>query len=557
MRRKGTALLAATALAVFAIRLVPLSSAPTPVTGPDTVWGTVLDANGPVAGASVRVQATDNSTKSGADGSFFLAGLAPGARVTVTAWAPGYYVGWTEATAGGETVTIVLKPHYTTDNADYDWFSDEGVAGSRSCSKCMPDLYDQWQKDAHSQSAVNPHFLTMYQGTDVLGNRSPLTRYAHSRDYGRFPLRPDPNEPYYGPGYKLDFPQTAGNCATCHVPAAAAKPGRAYAVDPNEVAGVEAEGVFCEFCHKVGEVTLNPVTGLPPHNMPGVLSMRLYRPEEGQQLFFGTLDDVTRRVSYLPLEKESAFCAPCHFGVFWDTVVYNSFGEWLDSPYSDPNTGQTCQNCHMPATQALTIVLPEEGGYERPPGHVHNHRMPGAMDERLLQDAVTLAASAHIEAGTAVVTVAITNDKTGHYVPTDSPLRQLILLVRAIDAQGRALRQLDGSTVPPWGGIGDPNQGYYAGLPGKGFARILEELWTGVSPSGAYWNPTRVLSDNRLAPFVTDTSTHTFEAPADGAGTVEITLIFRRAFIELMDQKGWSAPDITMVQRHIPIMQSP
>jgi hypothetical protein len=25
----------------------------------------------------------------------------------------------------------------------------------------------------------------------------------------------------------------------------------------------------------------------------------------------------------------------------WDTEIYNSFGEWLASPYSDTDTGQT------------------------------------------------------------------------------------------------------------------------------------------------------------------------------------------------------------------------
>jgi len=40
--------------------------------------------------------------------------------------------------------------------------------------------------------------------------------------------------------------------------------------------------------------------------------------------------------------------------------------------------------------------------------------------------------------------------------------------------------------------VGDPEQGYYAGLLSKGFAKVLEELWSEVSPMGAYWNPTRV-----------------------------------------------------------------
>lgn len=511
-----------------------------------TISGIVRDANGPVPQATVRVQATDNATIADANGVFSLSGMALGSEVTITAWAEGFYVGWTEAWPGAEPITITLKPHYTTDNAHYDWFSLEAAEGSRSCGQCMPQHYEQWQQDAHSQSAVNPRFLSMYKGTDVLGNQSPPTRYGHNRDYGRFPLPPDLTKPYYGPGYKLDFPYTAGNCGACHVPAAAARPGQAYAVDVNEVAGIEAEGVFCDFCHKVGNVKLNSDTGLPSSSMPGVLSLRLFRPEQGQELFFGTLDDVTRQVSYLPLEKESAFCAPCHFGRFWDTVVYNSFGEWLASTYSDPETGQTCQECHMPATDATAFVLPEEGGLERPPGCIHNHRMPGAMDKELLQNAVTLSATARRDARVVLVDVNIVNDRTGHHVPTDSPLRHLILLVQARDAQGRLLEQLDGPTVPLWGGVGDSNDGYYAGLPGKGFAKVLEELWTGISPSGAYWNPTRVLGDNRIAAFAADPSRYAFAAPTEGEVTVEVTLLFRRAFIALADRKGWYTPDIVM-----------
>jgi len=56
--------------------------------------------------------------------------------------------------------------------------------------------------DAHGRSAVNPRFLSMYNGTDVHGNQSPLTRFGYSRDYGRFPLPPDLSQPYFGPGCK-------------------------------------------------------------------------------------------------------------------------------------------------------------------------------------------------------------------------------------------------------------------------------------------------------------------------------------------------------------------
>jgi hypothetical protein len=519
------------------------------------VSGVVIAESGPVAGATVRVQATENVTKTGPDGSFNLAGLIPGVEVTLTAWTSGYYIGWTKATPGQDRVTIYLKPYYTTDNPDYTWFSHEGLEGSRSCGECMPTHYEEWLADAHSQSAVNPRFLSMYLGTDIYGNQSPLTQYVFHKDYGLIPVRPDPNQPYYGPGFKLDFPDFAGNCTACHVPAMAAKPGMAYAADPSLATGIELEGVFCEFCHKIGDVILGPTTGLPYPNMPGVLSMRLYRPEEGQQLFFGTFDDVTRRVSYLPLLEESAFCAPCHFGIFWDTVIYNSYGEWLESPYSDPETGMTCQKCHMPVTDNTYFVLPEKGGLERQPGRIFSHKMPGALDETLLQNAVTMQVAAQVQGGELRVRVSITNDKTGHYVPTDSPLRHLILLVRATDEAG-TLVQTGGPKVPDWGGIGDPEQGYYGGLPGKAFAKVLEEFWTEVSPTGSYWNMTRVVSDNRLAPFATDVSEYSFALRTPGKVSVEVTLLFRRAYKTLMDQKKWDVPDIIMEHEVLELMVS-
>ncbi|GAG92055.1 unnamed protein product, partial [marine sediment metagenome] len=100
--------------------------------------------------------------------------------------------------------------------------------------------------------------------------------------------------------------------------------------------GVFAEGIPCDFCHKIWDVKLNPQTGLTYQNMPGVLSFEFRRPEEGHQFFAGPLDDVAPgEDTYSPLQTQSQICAPCHFGIFWDVVVYDSYGEWLLSPYSD------------------------------------------------------------------------------------------------------------------------------------------------------------------------------------------------------------------------------
>jgi mono/diheme cytochrome c family protein len=539
--------------------------------------GVVQDkAKEPVAGATVRVQLTENQTTTAADGSFTLREVTITKPVTVTAWAKGYYNGWTQATAGTAPISITLTSHYTSDNLDYDWYSFEGVEGSKSCGLCHT-ANAEWEADAHAQAAVNPRFLTMYAGTDVHGNKNS----SIPRDNLGKPLPPDLSQPYYGPGFRLDYPDRSGNCAACHTPLAAKlEPANTCGwsgchssttamysenipdgVSPLYATGDAAEGISCEFCHKIGEVFLNPDTGLPHPDHPGISSMRLYRPDEDEQLFFGTFDDVTRPAdSYLPLLEESSFCAPCHYGVFDGVagdmtvadgvVIYNSFGEWLASPYSNPETGQTCQDCHMPRVDYDHFVFPERGGLPRDPNLIHSHRMPGASDENLLQNSLTMTTTARLEGDKVLVEVSITNDKTGHHVPTDSPLRHLILVVQATDVLSNVLPLQAGPQLPDW-------TGNYAGQPGQGYAQILRDEWTGESPTGAFWRPIEVVSDTRLAAMTTDSSQYTFAAPPTGAINVEARLIYRRAFQQLMEWKGWTDPDIVMEEETVVIVNSP
>jgi hypothetical protein len=527
------------------------------------VSGTVVDASGaPVRGASVRVQATTRTTSTDELGRFALVNLETGEPMTISAWAEGHYCAKAEGVAvPADGLVLTLRRYQTEDNQDYTWVPP---LGEGSCYSCKSAVTQVWlDHDAHAGSATNARFLSMYNGTDLDGNRSAPTRYAYVRDYGRIPLKPDPSQPYYGPGYKLDFPGSDGNCAACHTPGPAID--AAYGVDPNAVSGTDAYGVHCDFCHKVAEVSIDPESGLPRPNMPGVLSMDIRRPfpndPERFQLFFGTFDDdnVPEEDTYLPLIEQSEFCAPCHFGVFWDTVVYNSFGEWLDSPYSDPSFegARTCQQCHMPSPtvfdgEPITNVAPGTGGIERDPSTIHAHTFPGAASQELLQNAVAMDVEVAREGSTARVEVTLTNDRTGHHVPTDSPLRQMILLVQAKDAQGRPLGLIEGPTLPDWCGAGDPAQGDYAGLPGVAYARVLQELWTEIAPTGAYWNPTRVLSDTRLAAFAVDPNAFVFEAP-QGTVEVEVTLWFRRAYRGLMDQKGWTDEDILMAREALEV----
>ena len=169
---------------------------------PGTISGVVLDEVGPVEGAVVRVQATENWTSTDESGLFVLSGLETGRNVFINAWASGFYIVGEDAAPGNSDVEIHLHAHANEDNRDYEWLPSQyhpGQGENQGCAECHSSEaaaleyslpVDEWLLDAHSQSATNPRFLTMYTGMDVNGNKSPDTRFATDRDYGTFPLRP-------------------------------------------------------------------------------------------------------------------------------------------------------------------------------------------------------------------------------------------------------------------------------------------------------------------------------------------------------------------------------
>lgn len=538
--------------------------------------GSVIDENGPVAGATVRVQLATESVRSATDGTFTLTTVEPAFPFTVTAWASGYYIGSTIAQAPDEPIQIHLTPYYTTDNFTYGWFEQDGIDGSAACGICHT-AYPEWQQDAHSQTATNYRFLTLYSGTDVHGNESPRTGYTSD---GKFAL-PDPDHPYYGPGFKLDNPDRAGNCATCHTPMAAKIPttdGCSWSgchsstvaqfsdeiqtgASPRYLLGDAEEGISCEFCHKVSDIRLDE-NRLPYSNSPGILSMVLLRPEKGDDLFFGTLDDVVRtdipetRDSYLPLLAESEFCASCHYGIMGGVVgprsmtggelVYGSYAEWLASPYSDPEDGRSCQDCHMPRVTYDRFVFPSKGGRVRDYHQISNHTMLGPNDEDFLQSAAALDVATVLDGSELAIDVTITNSGGGHHIPTGTPIRQLILVVTATDANGTLLALQDGPLLPEWAGD-------YADQPGKFFAKILRDKLTGEAPTTSYWREIELVEDTRIPALATDTSRYQFVAPETDVVTVEVQLLYRRAYQTMMEQKDWPDPDIVIAQQQITI----
>jgi hypothetical protein len=531
------------------------------------VSGVVRDSAGrPVANATVRIKGGDTATITDADGRFLLSRLQGARRVHLTAWREGFYIGRATVWPWSARVVLRLSRHAVSDHRGYRWqapsvdrpapirylldwsltladriapdlvlpIADRFVVG---CRDCHAQIFDEWSGSAHALGAANPRFLTLYNGATVDGAQSPPMRYAADRDYGRVPLRPEPATDR-GPGFRLDYPDTTGNCATCHLPGAALDDP--FTIDPNTVTGISARGTHCDFCHKTHSVVLDSRTGLPPEERPGVLSMRIVRPSSGAQLFFGPYDDVDAgRDTRGAAMQQSAICAGCHQASFWGVPIYESFAEWKASPYAAE--GRTCQSCHMKPDGITTNFAPRRGGVPRSASAIATHRFEGAMSQSLLRSAARLGVDVTRSGDRLHVSVSVENTGAGHRLPTDSPLREMLLVVDATDDFGSHAALVDGPVLPPWAGD-------LAARPGLYFAKVLEQRWTGVVPTAAYWTQTRIVEDTRLPPRASVTRRFEFLVSSAADVTVAARLVLRRAPFALMRQKGWQVPDIEMTR---------
>ncbi len=491
------------------------------------VRGVVVEAvtGEPVPAALVSVQASDVETRADEDGSFVLAEAA-GADLVVTGAAVGFFTGSVRADAGATDVRIELERVPPGDDPTYLFVSP------LSCAHCHWTQYEQWASGAMAHAGRNAWVADLYAGNGTDGGAG---GFVYMRDSVHAEESP------------------ASECASCHQPVVWAKdPFVALAPPDSDDYDVD-EGVSCDVCHKIASVDESRMSfpGLHPE------TVRLTRPGPGWTVLYGVLGDVDfyqeaeMRASYQP-QLRAVVCGTCHQdrndpdhdGDFEDedgVLSEATYQEWLESPYADPESERhaTCVDCHMPPTtepDACSALFP---GLSRPEGEIRAHRFEGTTPA-MLENAVTLALDARLDGDRIAVDVTVTNDQTGHHVPTGVTIRNVVLVVDAWRVEdGERLEHIGGDVVHALGGEGDPEAGYFAGLPGKLYAKINH------GPDGTgpvfYTEATGILSDTRLAPLASDTTSHAFRVPADGGELhVEARLIYRRAWRALVDAKGWT-----------------
>ncbi len=513
---------------IFIYTLISVMLPAAPAAWAAEISGFVRDqaTEAPLSGALVTLQATSIRTTTAPDGSFLLA-IPDDERAVIVAAAKGYFNEPVVLDNPSDTrVDFLMEAVPQTNSEDYQFLTPD------DCGLCHPDQFDQWQDTPMAEAGSNTWVHDIYSGTGTPGG---MGGFVYLRDSVYAKSNP------------------ASECASCHQPERWIQqpftPMEDYQVPPSEAVG---HGISCEVCHKIAHINVDQI------NYPGIFpgAVTFTRPEDptNGQVEYGVLGDVDfrmggyMRASYQP-QLVAEVCGACHQDAndpdenhsFNGVISEPTYIEWLESPYSDPESPfyADCVDCHMPAYGAEEVCAILYPPLLRDSETIRSHRILGTTPE-YLENAVELTMEAELTEKTIEVAVDITNSLTGHHVPTGVTVRNMILLVEAWrEADDLQLEHLGKQTVHELGGVGDPAEGYYAGLPGKYYSKVNHDA-NGNGPT-FFTDAVGIEFDNRIPAMATDSTTYTFAVP-DGGGTVQVRarLIYRRAFRFLVDAKQWT-----------------
>ena len=272
-------------------------------------------------------------------------------------------------------------------------------------------------------------------------------------------------------------------CLGCHSPIAV------LIGDMGLVRKVSWEGVTCDYCHSVREVSLR---GTNPHAR---VEFSLVKSGPSRNAV-----STVHQTVFSPVHTSSLICIICHqYTNAQGLAVLTTYSEWEQSSYSKESWN--CQSCHMAVTKG-NVVEPSVKSHSHL--QLNTHEMPGSHSVTQLNKAVRAQLSATHQGGQLKVDVTLVNQGAGHRVPTGSPLRQLILELRASAYNGKQFHEtrVFRRTV--------------ADADGKVINR--EHL--------AFIKAAKVVSDTRLAPHESRTEHFTFPVPQGIQTQIDASLYY-------------------------------
>ena len=491
-----------------------------------TITGTVVDASdsSPIAGALVTLHGGAIQVVAASDGSFSLD--ISGTNLLLVGAAKGYYYQSIHSDSPASNVQLALSKVPISDNSNYAFESP------LSCGGCHPKQLSEWEESPMAKAGFNSWVNDIYAGNGTAGG---MGGFVYTRD-SKF-ASSNPNS----------------ECASCHQPQGWVE-NPFSALDANTAMSTPSvqHGVSCDICHKVADVDESKI------NFPGIFpgAVVFNRPNMGEQVQYGVLGDVDYAITgmmqgaYQP-QMRAELCAVCHQDAadpdenhsYTGVISEPTYLEWKASEYANPLSTEykDCVDCHMAASsdnQVCTVIAPPD----RPVESVRNHRIEGSTAE-YLENAVDLNVDVDATDNSLQVNVSVNNNQTGHHVPTGVTVRNMILLVEVWedgkDPLTSPLPQINDQIIHDLGGVGTPAQGYYAGLPGKFYAKVNHDS-AGNGPT-FFTDATGIEFDSRIPAKESDLTSYQFELPNYQANIhVRVRLIYRKAFRFLVDAKGWT-----------------
>ncbi len=480
----------------------------------------------PIAAAQIRIQGATAAALSDSGGFFSLDDERP-FPFKLVAGAAGYY---NQALLINDSTDLnnllfELAAIDTTIVADHPF----NTAGQ--CSGCHFSQFSEWRTSSMAGTGLNTWVFDLLNGEGTVGGSGGFVYQRDSVHRDRLPN---------------------SSCSACHSPvhwlSDIENAGMGDIHAPNQAM---EDGVTCEVCHRAYSLAPDKL------NWPGVSPEALTLLRGPQVIQFGLLGDADysnatiMRPGYNPLLRDT-LCASCHQenndhngdGDFEDpgSVPHETtYSEYLRYRQAEPEGAtQTCVGCHMPATESIGYC--SFSNVIRDPGTIRSHELRGTSAD-YLENALTLSvgvAPGGVADGSLQIMVGLNNHGAGHAVPTGIAIRNIILLVEARDAQGNRLTQLSGDTVDAVGGIGDPAQGFFAGLPGFAF---YKDLASGEERRVFYTEADRIAADTRIQAGETYFNTFAFaldQTQKTDDLAVDVRVIYRRAFYDLILAKDWT-----------------
>jgi hypothetical protein len=258
-------------------------------------------------------------------------------------------------------------------------------------------------------------------------------------------------------------------CLQCHAPTTI------ISQDYDAKREITKEGVTCDFCHTIEAIS---------HQSDNFAYEFNY---DRQQM--GPIKDADSPIhesAYSELHTKSEFCAGCHeFSNEAGVKLLETYSEWKASPFAAE--GVQCQHCHMPMIEGFVV----EPDVKEMANGVNLHNLQGGHSV----DKVKEAASVRIRevqkfSGSVRVQVDVANTGSGHRIPTGTPSRELLLEVALLSVPENRL-------------VEKKQVSYKKTLVGEN-GQVLE------GDAEIMVNARKVLSDNRIAPRETRTSSVMF-----------------------------------------------